>query len=1103
MIPDNSAAKVTVRVREWWLVVAVGLVMLGVAWFYYWTVQTAAADLSMKGQKGDYYNLLIDGFADGHLYMKRDPDPRLLALPVAERPGTAPFMLDASLYQGHYYLYFGVTPVMVLMLPYMVLTGNDFPEALAAVVMMFMGFGFATWWWWEVRRKFFPRLAAGWVVLGVVALGLCTAAPSALRRPLFYEVAIGAGYAFSMVALWAVTRAWWRPKQRVWWLVIAGVAVGLAVGSRANLAPAGLLLLCAGAMGLAWRETGRGARVRMLVVTLCAAGAGAGAVGAGLAGYNYARFGSVAEFGHNHQMGANPKQMFRGENLRYNFALYYLKPPALNGYFPFVAPAEEGQKPSDYVGREHVHGEWLWTLVAVVAVLAAGVVLGRWREGDRVGWMGVWALPGLLFVVNGLVVSLTGVRSNRYMLDFQPALVLATWVALAAGLVRRGGWSSFLGAVVVVLVPVAGCFNVLASLQVHGFFQRTAPTSYARLAERADGLVWPWLRAEATGVGDREVELQWPTGNPGRRHEPVLAVGTKDFRDEIFVEYDDKGQVRFVYQHGEYGDVAGDWFSYVAGGRAKATIAGALLLPGVAHPWYGSRGADERRALKRRLRVRVDGQVRLDRDVVSYDSSPHLQNWGKGRQSDGKVAVFSGKIERVTVRPVDDAWMRARAAETGAIRLRLELPQDRYGLTEPLLQQGGARGFDTLAVEYVRPGFVRLLHDQQNGGGRWSEAFAVDYSQPQDVEVSVPAASDGGVWGAVDPSEASVMPGLLRVRWNGREAFRPDLPVLPAETLGVALGVNEWNSSGVGTFFGGRLVESPRLESLGFVRSGMLAGEMPLRDMVVVERGVWLRLDRADGKMAALVWERVQKSGLIRLGWVEAGRVSWLGCVEPVDGVALNVGVQVPELRGASEHVPAWVEVEVRNRAVLAHRTDFFATGSIQARGLRPLAWTGAALGRGPGASARAERSPPGRLRLRFMLPAGGFIGGDPLFSAGRAGSADSIFLRGIGDGRYVVGLDHWGLGSVESEPVALAAEDMHSLVIELASLGAAGELPRGRARLVLDGRVVLDGPQALYPVTPQEIVFGRNPLGMSTSGAVFRGQIVSVRTRAGVDETR
>jgi hypothetical protein len=1082
----------------WWLRLAVLTAVAGVLWFYFWTVQSTGAIVRLTGQRNDYYNLLVDGFLDGHLYMKDEPDPQLLALPPAQRPGNAPFQLDASLYGGHYYLYFGVTPVITLGLPYVLLTGHDFPEALAGVVFMGLGFALAAAWWLGLRRQFFPQLGGGWTVLGVVAIGICTAAPSALRRPLFYEVAIGAGYAFSMLALWAATTAWRRPARGLWWLALAGVAVGLAVGSRANLAPPGVALLCAAAWGV--RRERNGPRWRAVLVALLAAGGGAGAVGVGLASYNYARFGSITEFGHHYQLGLIPKQMFRVSNLAYNFSTYYLKPPALNGYFPFVAQDDEDPKPVDYVGREHAHGEWLWTLVVAVSVMGAAVAwVRRRRERGSTVWLKMLALPALWFGVSGPVVWLTGVRSNRYMVDFQPALVLATLGALAFGLVGFKRWRRvMLFAAAAVLLPAAILFNILASMESHRFFQGTAPVTYARLATWADGVAWPLLRGWGEPIGDRDVSFYWPAKGSRGGREVLLTTGTMDFRDTIFLDYDGRERVRLITQHGEYGEVAGEWFDYAAAKRSTLRISGSLLLPGTGHPWYGNRPIEEREALKRRLRVSVDGRLRFDREMPSFDVSSHQMVWGGEKRA-------TGWIERVTAIEPDDAWVQARARAVGAIRLQLKLPQNRFGLLEPLVQSGGLNAFDSLAVRYVRPGVVQLLHDQLGAGGRWSEEFPVDYDQPQRVEVSLPAANDAGLWEAIKPGSEQVSLGLMRVRWNGREVFRSMLPPLPSRPLSVTLGVNWWNASNVRALYDGEMSESLLLEPLvPALRPGELRCSLPGGEALADERGIWLRLERADGNTAGLLWQRMTESGLTRVGWWEGATVTWLARLAPEEAATLNAQLLIPPPGVAGEYRYAFIELGLRNKGAYAHKTEFFNGSAIAARALRPRDWTGSALRRGVSTESKVAPQLPGRLRMRFNLPVGGYAGSDPLLCAGRAGAADSLFLRAAGGGRYVVGLDHWGLGSVESAPVALRTDHVHTLVIELGSLSSvAGELPPNHVRLVLDGQVVLDVAQPLYAVQPGEVVYGLNPHGMSTSGASFRGEIISVLSRAGADDTR
>jgi len=135
----------------------------------------------------------------------------------------------------------------------------------------------------------------------------------------------------------------------------------------------------------------------------------------------------------------------------------------------------------------------------------------------------------------------------------------------------------------------------------------------------------------------------------------------------------------------------------------------------------------------------------------------------------------------------------------------------------------------------------------------------------------------------------------------------------------------------------------------------------------------------------------------------------------------------------------------------------------------------------------------PGRVRLRFGVPAGGWAGSQPLLLAGKAEAADSVYLRPLGGGRYVVGIDHWGYGGAESAPVELVA-GVHTVVIELASLLPGGA--RQGVRVWLNDALVLNQPaQALYAVEATEIVFARNPLGMSTSGAKLEGTLYSVRT--------
>jgi len=1075
--------------------------------FYFWTISTSGYGLEFRGPKQDYYNLLVQGFRNGHLYMNAAPDPALLALPAKERPGNAPFMLDASLYRDRYYLYFGVVPAALLYLPYAALTGQSLPEAGAALFFAAAGLLFATLWWLDARRRFFPGSGAAWALVSILGIAIGSSVPSTLRRPIFYEVAITAGYAFMMLALWAYTRARFATARRTAWLVLGAAAAGLAVGSRANLGPSCFALVVCGAVA-----AGKN-RERGIAPALVATGLAFGSVIAALGAYNAARFGNPLEFGHTYQLGVEPKRLFHLANLEHNAGIYYLRPPALNGYFPFVAPSAEPIKPKDYVGRESAHGEWVWLPLAIAAICAlASASSGRLRAVPREA---VWIIgvPAAVSALNFIVTASVGVRANRYMLDFHPMLVLAVVAALGMCLAGRG-WRAHLCAICAGAgILATTVFNVLGSLQAQEFFRHTDPATYSRIASAAGRIVWPLLRSEPA-VGDRAVRLRWPAAPREGTLEPIGAAGTPGYDDVLWVEFGPAGKARFVYQYWEYGQAFGRWFAIEPGKTSEIRISGAFLLPPPGHPWFGRRPLEVQEILKRSLLIVVDGVPRLERDVPSHDSSPALQTWGAWRHADGIEHLFSGEILDVRSEPVQEARVLRSIAEQGTVRMRLELPEQGIGGYEPLLQSGSAQAFDTLVIRYVRPGFVQLVHDQLGSGARYSREFSVDYSVAQHVEVDLPFAEDRVDWLAEGPALRNSRTDRLKVTWDGRVVFEPEIPPIPATRSSIALGANLLNSSVAQALFAGILEPEPPRKALGAIGEGSLAFRQEPTGAFEDEHGILVRFDRYDGEAAGIAWRRGGSADGVFLGWTEEGITTWSS--RPIDvrrtrPVIVSIskdGASIGDAPvSANPGSAGRLVIEVGPATVFAQRTSFFSGGSVRAEASGEGAWSGTALApaTGDGITQASLPAPPptlpGRIRLSFLTPRHGRISSSPVVEAGRVGAADSVFLRRLADGRYVAGLDHWSVGVIESGPFELADGEIHAIGVEMGSLDADGTIPVGEVRISMDGRVIMDRRTALYPARPGEVAFGANRLGMSTSADVFEGDVISLRTHQAAGE--
>lgn len=1080
MHPSAQMNEETVRVRPRgktganvaWRLIAL-IAFIGVLGFHAWTLHSSRGMLSPQKNLGDYYNLLVDGFQAGHLHMQVDVDPALLALPPEQRPGNAAYLLDASLYQGRYYLYFGVVPAVLLHWPFSAITGYDLPDALGSLVLASSGLLFGVLWWREMRRQFLRDLGprVDWLV--IFALGVGTAIPSVLRRPLFYEEAALAGWTFGAIMLWALVRAYRSPHGAGGWLAVAGTACGLAAGSRANLVLAGVAALAVGAV-LVGRRSGRGFKRGLLPAVLFAA-AGALPVGAGLAGYNHARFGSITEFGHSHQLGMNPQRMFRVSNLTHNLGIYYGQPPEINAYFPYVLPPAEESKPPDYIGRESAQGEWIWL---VVALTAAPVVWLARRSPMLWGLMpaGVW------FAGNLLVTGSSGIRANRYMLDFHPALVGATLVGIGWVIAEsRGRWRVWRTALVL-LVALAVFFNGFASFQVHGFFAERDPVGFRRLATAGDRVLWraaPWVFRD---VGARETEVRWPPRGEGGVMR-VLTAGVPEFQDELWVRLDGHSRASFETKHGDYGSVLGPEFDYEPGASVSLRLAGAFMDPPPWHEWYGAHSADERMALKRRLRLWVDGTVVFDRDVPSFSSAPWLQTWGELQQ---------GPLRRADA-PTD--WTKHLTDRAGMVRLRIRLPSDRFGSAEPLAQMGSVTAWDVVMLRFPRPGQVQVVHDSMGGGAVASEEFAVDYDEMHTVEIETPAANDGLAWNRNNTLDRSPVEHVS-VRWNGRPVLGHPRAPHASEMSSLAIGLND-RASGCRVSYAGELRAGPFLGSLSAPRAAGWRCRPAPAEFFVGLSGVLIHWRSHDGRDAALVWRRDAPGAPVQLGWLDNGLIVWAPPLPDDQPGELRFGI-APGSRTGRPNTTRLEPFRLgwNGSELIEVATDFFAEPGVSGRALNAPAWIAEAAPE----IAVTEASPtelPGRIAMYFSLPADGLGQSVPLLCAGRAGRADSVYLRPVGDGTYVFGLDHWGVASFESRPVALPPAHRLKLTIEMGSLFSNGEFPADQVRLRLDGEVVLERQTALHRVQAAEVEFGRNTIGFSTSTERFPGEIYSVQRHA------
>src|SRR5471032_2822801 len=124
---------------------AKALLVLAICSFYLWTSVPEWRPGLIASRDDGYYNLLVRGFLRGHLYLDAQADPFLATLSnpwdINQRGDRG--LPDSSYFQGHYYVYYGVTPAVLLFLPFRLLTGQFMSEALGTVCFGCVGFVFS------------------------------------------------------------------------------------------------------------------------------------------------------------------------------------------------------------------------------------------------------------------------------------------------------------------------------------------------------------------------------------------------------------------------------------------------------------------------------------------------------------------------------------------------------------------------------------------------------------------------------------------------------------------------------------------------------------------------------------------------------------------------------------------------------------------------------------------------------------------------------------------------------------------------------------------------------------------------------------------------
>jgi hypothetical protein len=330
-VPGTRAAGLVRRIRErLWLVVLIPVVCY--VYFFF-----ASAGLEHWPGYGDYHDLMADAFRAGRLHISHRPAPELLNAKNPYDPANMRYwLLDASYYQGKFYIYWGPVPALLLSIAKTVLgirygVGDQY-IATFFCCLTFIGGALLVE---RMGRRLFPALPRRYVILGASVFGFANPMLHAVTTASFYHVAIMSAQAWLLLGLvvaFDVVSEARTGTSRTIGLLLASTSWGFAIASRVTVALTVAGFVVALALAASWSSQ---RRLASLVKSTLVLAAPLAVVSALLLVHNKVRFGSYFEFGTNVMLSAFPTFRISSSYLLPNLYSYALRPFETSCEFPY------------------------------------------------------------------------------------------------------------------------------------------------------------------------------------------------------------------------------------------------------------------------------------------------------------------------------------------------------------------------------------------------------------------------------------------------------------------------------------------------------------------------------------------------------------------------------------------------------------------------------------------------------------------------------------------------------------------------------------------------------------------------------------------------
>lgn len=385
---------------------------------------------------GDHYVQMFDSIQKGQANLDLAVDPKLTEMenpydPSIRSANNVNYYWDTAFYDGQYYSYFGVVPVLVFYYPIYFMSGGNLPTMnvtcqFFSILSIICLFGVIL----TAIKKFIKRPNMLIVCVGLLSTVFTSGIYYALDFSNIYFAAVISSMSFLLLCLWTGLASYKEKsyKKQILLLLVSGLSFILCVGCRPTMALNALILAPLFIFFLMNRDYSIKHKVCLASSFLLPIIIG----GAGLMWYNYIRFDSFFEFGASYQLTVSNIQANTVKLSDFPSAIiqYLLQPTTFTSQFPHIELT-----PTKLANYSHyTYCDLPLALInfpsIVLALAILPLILKNFRKGDRrldptsnIKFFSYILIAALSVIIIWLDFCMAG-ATIRYLLDILPTMTI-------------------------------------------------------------------------------------------------------------------------------------------------------------------------------------------------------------------------------------------------------------------------------------------------------------------------------------------------------------------------------------------------------------------------------------------------------------------------------------------------------------------------------------------------------------------------------------------------------------------------------------------------------------------------------------------------------